>query len=162
MSWARPVESPQVRFELTERFGWHVWVEDDSPAALIIASFPWYDYVDAMLAHPSGHLPPLPTGPGEPGRWEDLEQGWLLTVTQVGEFVYVANTDFDGLHQELTSAPDQPAHLGADGVPRIGAVEITWTRLRADTWRHTWESAIADFLTRTGAGQGAAQARGER
>jgi hypothetical protein len=141
-SWAVQRDHVSVVFEDWDVCGWHAMLK--SPEGDRVLSFPWYDHVDKMLR---GELPselPDPSLPG--GGWDDLEQGWWASVRAVGDAVFIAETNFDGL-LDVRGTP--VASLRQQGEVELSGVPVIWSRVPRLAWDEAWSAARASCATGT-------------
>lgn len=133
VEWAQPCDDLTIVFYQTETFGWHLHVHAEGSRHL--PSFPWHDEVDSMLRAP--RRPHHPRLPETADAWDDLEQGWWVSVVPVCDRVYLAETDLDAI---LGTADTTPV-LRRPGLVTWGGVDIAWNSVSAAVWTTAWSYA---------------------
>jgi hypothetical protein len=115
--------------------GTHAYVVGDE--GRVILTFPWVDKVNWLLAF--GATDELPVAIGDQG-WDDLEQGWWASAIVRGDDVYLAETDFDRIVDEVRDA-DRIEYL-EPGTVLVDGVEVSWHVVGRQAYDAAWRRAI--------------------
>jgi hypothetical protein len=114
--------------------GTHAYVVGDEGEVLL--GFPWVDRVNWLLA--LGWTSELPVDVGEEG-WDDLEQGWWVSVLVRGPDVYLAETDFDAISDVQDASRIE--YLEA-GTVLVDGVVVGWNVVPRQAYDDAWRRAI--------------------
>jgi hypothetical protein len=137
--WARYHPDVHVRLDDTDLFG--VQATLVSGDGTDILRFPWYDHAERQLLDPRECEYPVMVD--ENGAWEDTEQGWWATITDVSGTLYIAETDFGALLDAPMPAVD--VSCGKSGHVIVSGVEINWQSVPRAAYNAAWRQAAVQL-----------------
>jgi len=133
-SLARQIDEVRCVWQWSDMFGAGIQLCGPN---VVVATFPWWDFVDQDLAAKPDGWAPLADTPGEV--WDDLEQCWYLSTIELDGWVYV----FEGVLDELVDLHGRVVAQPGDAAGRIVAGDTggSWFKVPVDRFKAAWRTA---------------------